>query len=87
MSFSTQFGPQPSKFIRKLDIQTQDRIKNKILKLQDDPFPPETERVEGYKDEKIFRVRVGEYRILYVVRYADKSIFIAKVDKRGRVYD
>lgn len=59
----------------------------KILKLQEDPFPPETERVEGYKGEKIFRVRVGDCRILYMVRYEDKSIFIAKVDKRGRVYD
>lgn len=87
MPFSVQFGPQPNKFFKKLDNQTKDRIKNKLLKLKDDPFLPEVERVEGYKSEKIFRVRVGNYRILYLVRYEDNLIFIAKIDKRGRVYN
>ena len=86
MSFSVNFGPQPTKFIKNLDAQTKERIKKKILKLKDDPFPPEVERVEGYKGEKVFRVRVGDYRILYLVRYEIKSIFIAKVDKREKVY-
>jgi len=87
MPFSVQFGPQPTKFLKKLDIQTKDRIKKKILKLKDDPFPPEVERVEGHKGEKVFRVRVGDYRILYLVRYEANLIFIAKIDKRGRVYN
>lgn len=87
MSFSIKFGPQPTKFIKKLDLQTKERIKKKLLKLKEDPFPPEVERVEGYKGEKAFRVRVGDYRILYLVRYEDESLFIAKVDKRGRVYN
>ena len=68
MPFSIQLGPQPDKFIKKLDNQTKERIRNKLLKLQEDPFPPEVERVEGYKGEKVFRVRVGDYRILYIVR-------------------
>jgi mRNA interferase RelE/StbE len=87
MSFSVQFGPQPTKFLKKLDGLTKDRIKKKLLKLKDDPFPPEVERVEGHKGEKVFRVRVGDYRILYLVRYEDSLIFIAKIDKRGKVYN
>ena len=87
MPFSVQFGPQPDKFLKKLDAQTKDRIKNKLIKLKEDPFPPEVERVEGYKGEKVFRVRVGDYRVLYLVRYEDSLIFIAKIDKRGMVYN
>ncbi len=87
MSFSVQFGPQPIKFIKKLDTQTKERIKKKLLKLKEDPFPSETERVEGHKREKVFRVRIGDYRILYLVRYEDKLIFISKVDKRDHVYN
>ena len=86
MSFSIQLGPQPDRFIKKLDSQTEERIRNKLLKLQEDPFPPEVERVEGYKGEKVFRVRVGDYRILYIVRYEASLILVSKVDKRGRVY-
>ena len=66
MPFSILLGPQPTKFVKKLDDETKERIKGKLLKLQDDPFPSEVERVEGYKGEKIFRVRVGDYRILYL---------------------
>ena len=87
MSFSVQFGPQPAKFIKKLDAQTKERIRKKLLKLKEDPFPPETERVEGYNGEKVFRVRVGDYRILYLIRYKDNLIFVSKVDKRGKVYN
>ena len=87
MPFSILLGPQPDKFIKKLDNQTKDRIKGKLLKLQEDPFPSEVERMEGYKGEKIFRVRVGDYRILYFVRYESNQIFVAKIDKRSRVYD
>ena len=87
MLFSVKFGAQPSKFIKKLDVQTKERIKNKLFRLKEDPFPPEVERVEGYKGEKVFRVRVGDYRILYLVRYEKGLIFVAKVDKRGRVYN
>ena len=87
MPFFILLGPQPDKFIKKLDNQTKERIKGKLLKLQEDPFPSEVERMEGYKGEKIFRVRVGDYRILYFVRHESNQIFVAKIDKRSRVYD
>lgn len=87
MAFSILLGPQPSKFVKKIDNETKERIREKFLKLQEDPFPSEVERVEGYKDEKVFRVRVGDYRILYFVRYESNQIYITKIDKRSRVYD
>jgi mRNA interferase RelE/StbE len=37
--------------------------------------------------EKIYRVRVGDYRILYEI-YLDKMvIMIVNIDKRSRIYD
>ena len=87
MAFSILFDPQPAKFVKKLDNEAKERIKGKLLKLQDNPFPSEVERVEGYKGEKIFRVRVGDYRILYFVRYEINQIYVAKIDNRSRVYD
>jgi len=86
MTFSVLFNTQAHKSIKKLDNQSKDRIKKKIVKLQEDPFPPDCVRVEEYKQEKIFRVRVGNYRILYLVRYEMQQILIVKIDKRGRVY-
>ncbi|MEK6983870.1 MAG: hypothetical protein AABX33_04820 [Nanoarchaeota archaeon] len=48
LSFSILLGPQPDKFIEKLDNQTKERIKGKLLKLQEDPYPSEVERIEGH---------------------------------------
>ena len=62
------------------------RIADKIDDLENNPFPPGIERVEGSTDIKVFRVRVGDYRILYFVDYASSKIYIEKIDKRGRVY-
>ncbi|KKS53546.1 MAG: hypothetical protein UV19_C0008G0006 [Parcubacteria group bacterium GW2011_GWA2_42_28] len=42
--------------------------------------------VEGY-DQKVFRVRVGGYRILYYVVFETKTIYVFIIDKRGVVYD
>ena len=38
-------------------------------------------RIEGYK-EKLFRIRVGDYRILYEVNHKGNLIGIVKIDKR-----
>ena len=34
------------------------RLSDKIDELEKNPFPQDIERVEGYKDVKVFRVRV-----------------------------
>lgn len=87
MAFSVKFNPHAEKFIKKLDSQNKERIKNRIKHLLVEPFPSSVERVEKYKADKVFRVRTGDYRILYIVRYSQNEILIAKIDKRGRVYD
>jgi len=38
------------------------------------------------RKDKIFRVRVGDYRIQYLVIYDRNLIFISYIDKRERAY-
>lgn len=85
--FTISFTNRSEKDIQKLDVSMNLRIKAKCEKLREDPFPSEVERVEGYKHEKVFRVRVGDYRILYIVIFEVKHIIIVKVDKRSRIYN
>lgn len=87
MTFPAEFTTKASKYIKKLDKIMQIRIKERIDKLEQDPFPQEVERVEGYKGEKVFRVVVGNQRILYIVRYNPNKLIVFDVDKRHRVYD
>ena len=73
------------KFLRKYDKNLCIRILDKIKELSNNPFPQDTKRVVGRK-EKTFRIRVGGYRITYIVFMSKKIIVIADIDKRGRVY-
>jgi len=86
MGFSIRFTTKSANFIKKLETLNKKRIKEKIDKLSENPFPSEAVRVESYKEYKVFRVRIGDYRILYNVNFKDKLIIVVKVDKRGRVY-
>jgi mRNA-degrading endonuclease RelE of RelBE toxin-antitoxin system len=84
--FPAEFSNKAGKYIKKLDEIIKDRIRERINKLEDDPFPKEVERVEDYKGEKIFRVRVGDQRILYIVRHNPNKLLVVRVDKRSRAY-
>ncbi len=81
-------GPQARKFLKKIDKETYARMVNKIRNLEETPFPQEVERIQGTKkDVKVFRVRVGDFRIKYIVDYNKNEILVFDIDKRSRVYD
>ncbi len=64
-------------------MQTQDRVNKLIARLGENPRPPGVKKLttrEGY------RVRVGDYRILYVVDDEAKIVIIYRVMARGGVY-
>lgn len=86
MSFSVQFDNQPENFLKKADKILRERLCKKIEALREDPIPHDAKRVITRK-EKTFRVRVGDYRVLYVVYFEDNTLLIAKIDKRSRAYD
>jgi len=85
--FSVRFEKPAEKFAERLkDKILLKRILNKIERLKENQFPSETVRVEEYKKDKVFRVRVGDYRILYYVNYDESLIVVINIDKRPRVY-
>jgi mRNA interferase RelE/StbE len=85
MILNIELDNQPKKFLKKADKTLAVRILNAIENLKTNPFPQGLKRVV-HREEKTFRIRVGDYRILYVVYLEDKTILISKIDKRPRVY-
>ncbi|MBI1970615.1 type II toxin-antitoxin system RelE/ParE family toxin [Candidatus Woesearchaeota archaeon] len=81
------YEKQASKFLKKLAVHDDvKRIFGEVEALAVNPFPKEAARVEGYRDAKVFRARVGQYRILYVVDYEKAKLYVMAIDKRERVY-
>lgn len=62
------------------------QIVDKIYKLAAEPHPPTAKMIKGMADgeEKVYRIRSGDYRILYVVRGV--IVIILDIDHRKDVY-
>ena len=73
------------RFLAKLDRDACSRIIRAIERLSEDPIPHDSKRVVGSK-EKLFRIRVGSFRVLYSVDYEERTVVVIKVDSRERVY-
>ncbi len=59
------------------------RIVDKIYTLRDDPRPPGCEKLTG---QDRYRLRQGQFRILYVVDDAERVVTIVKIGHRRDVY-
>lgn len=60
------------------------RIDRKILALADNPRPVGCKKLKGYKDQ--WRIRIGDYRVIYVIDNATKTVTVTHVAHRREVY-
>ena len=83
-SYRIELRPAAAGALRKLDPAIRLRIRGAIALLADDPRPPASRPLRGRPG---YRVRVGDYRIIYTI--ADDVLLIVVVALRHRreVYD
>ena len=60
------------------------RIDRKILALADNPRPPGCKKLSGFKDQ--WRIRIGNYRVVYVIEDAIITVTVTRVAHRREVY-
>jgi len=84
MIFNVSYSNQAKKFMKKAERILLERLIEKIEILREEPINTDTKKIVGAKG--LFRVRIGDYRILYEVDYTDKLIGIVTIDKRDDVY-
>jgi mRNA interferase RelE/StbE len=61
------------------------RIASKIECLSADPRPSGCKKLRGYKD--LWRIRVGDYRVVYIIDDPRKIISITRIAHRQNVYE
>jgi mRNA interferase RelE/StbE len=71
------------KELAKLSSEIQLRIGRAIRALEHDPVPASAKRLKGREE---FRLRVGDYRILYVLDHEHHLLTICAIGHRGNVY-
>jgi mRNA interferase RelE/StbE len=68
-----------------LDDSVFTRIDRKILALAENPRPSGCKKLRGYKGQ--WRVRVGDWRIVYFIDDDAKLVTITRVAHRREVYE
>jgi mRNA interferase RelE/StbE len=78
--------------LKKLPPQLQDEIFEKIESLQNNPRPQGYKKLINFKVpnlklKPLYRVRIGEYRIVYAIQDNIITVTIAKIANRKEVYE
>ena len=82
-SYSVQIKRSAAKELEAVPLKDRRRLVRRIRDLATDPRPPGCEKLAG--GEK-YRVRQGDYRVLYTVEDREASVVIVKVAHRRDVY-
>lgn len=84
MSYQVEFSKAAKKQFRKLPPYIQERVKAKIDELAIDPRPNRVKKLQG--DDNSYRIRVGDYRIVYEIKDNILLIIVIKIKHRSEVY-
>ena len=85
MSYSVLLERQAEKELRSLPTAMLFRIDKRILALSDEPRPIGVLKLKG-KESAGWRIKIGDYRILYVIDEEHKIIKIYRIKHRRDVY-
>ena len=72
------------KALRKLPPQARGRIERRLSELEGNPRPPGVRKLSGRDDE--WRLRVGDYRVIYRIRDEILEVLVIDVGDRRDVY-
>lgn len=84
--FRVDFTPAAIKQFNKLDPSIQIRLRPVIDAFANDPIPLGAKKMKGTGVDPLWRVRVGDYRIVYKVEGHRLVVLIVKIGHRREVY-
>lgn len=84
MSYTIELSRKAERDFKGFDKALQKRLKTKIDSLAKNPRPSGVKKLEG--EEDLYRVRVGDYRIIYQIQDDKLIILVVKIGDRKEVY-
>lgn len=82
--FEIKYDPRAEKELAKLDKPIARRLLDAIDRLAETPNPNNSKPLKGFTG--IWRLRVGDYRVIYEIRDSELVILVVKIGHRREVY-
>ncbi len=85
MTYSIAIRPKALELIKEQAPKHQKQIRKKIDSLEHEPRPPNAKKLEG--GDGLWRVRTGDFRIVYTIEDEELLVVIVTVGNRKDIYD
>jgi mRNA interferase RelE/StbE len=85
VTYAIEVAPAAARQLRRLDAQARRRVQAAIELLAENPRPPAARRLVGGVGE--WRVRTGEYRVIYEIHDGRLHVLVVAVGHRREVDD
>jgi mRNA interferase RelE/StbE len=82
--YTVLLTPAAERTLRKLERRDQERLAVAIDSLATVPRPSGAEKLQGVPD--LYRVRVGDFRIIYSVTDKARRVVVAQIGHRREIY-
>ena len=83
-SYSVEVKPPARKELESLPDNILAHVLRKLDSLRKAPRPAGCKKLKGYKD--LWRVRVGDWRVVYIIDDSAKLVSITRIAHRRQVY-
>jgi mRNA interferase RelE/StbE len=84
LSYQVELAPAAVRQLKKLTRDIQQRIVQRLEELAQEPRPDGVVKLEGV--ESLYRIRLGDYRIVYQIQDEILLIMVVKIAHRREVY-
>ena len=85
MTYRVELAPSAARQLKKFNPDVRRRIQGVLELLAEDPRPPAATRLVGGAGG--WRVRTGDYRVIYEVHDARVLVLVLRMGHRREVYD
>jgi len=82
--FNVEFVASAAKEFRSLPADIKHRVGLTVDCLSDNPFPMGVRKLRSHK--RLYRVRVGQYRVVYEVDEQRKLVLVTRIRHRREAY-
>jgi len=82
MSYAILLHPKANDFLKIIEKNLQQRLKQKIKELRSYP-----KKGKKLKQSDFYRLRIGEYRVIYELDLHEEQVTVLYIGHRKNVYD